>query len=74
MAMDIAGKPLQIRNVPGPTGVRGRRSDNRLVLERLGWTPSQPLRVGLESTFAWIKARVDARAGTIGISDLAVAN
>jgi GDP-D-mannose 3', 5'-epimerase len=62
LAMDIAEKPVQIVNVPGPTGVRGRRSDNRLVRERLGWSPSQPLRAGLEQTFAWINARVQARA------------
>ena len=28
MAMEIAGKKLKIKNVPGPTGVRGRNSDN----------------------------------------------
>jgi GDP-D-mannose 3',5'-epimerase len=73
MAMDIAGKPLRIENVPGPTGVRGRRSDNLLVKERLGWTPSQPLRVGLEKSFAWIKERVEARAEDKTVKGLAVA-
>jgi GDP-D-mannose 3',5'-epimerase len=73
MAMDIAGKPLRIENVPGPTGVRGRRSDNLLVKERLGWTPSQPLRVGLEKSFAWIKERVEARAEDRTVKGLAVA-
>src|SRR3569833_2893013 len=39
MIMGIAGKRVSIRNVPGPTGVRGRNSDNRLIREKLGWAP-----------------------------------
>jgi nucleoside-diphosphate-sugar epimerase len=58
--MDVAGKPLSIRNVPGPLGVRGRRSDNRLIRARLGWAPSRPLREGLEQTYRWIEAQVAA--------------
>jgi GDP-D-mannose 3', 5'-epimerase len=57
--MDIAGKPLSISNVPGPLGVRGRNSDNRLVLQKLGWAPSKPLRAGLEKTYSWIADEVD---------------
>ena len=56
--MDIAGKPLAIDNVPGPLGVRGRNSDNHLIREKLGWEPSQPLRVGLEKTYEWISGQV----------------
>ena len=62
LIMDIAGKPLRIVNIEGPTGVRGRRSDNRLALACLGWAPSEPLRAGLEKTFAWINGRVAAHA------------
>jgi nucleoside-diphosphate-sugar epimerase len=58
LAMDIAGKKLRIRNVPGPTGVRGRNSDNRLIQERLGWKPVQPLRKGMEITYRWIDQQV----------------
>jgi hypothetical protein len=39
MIMVIAGKRLGIRHVPGPLGVRGRNSDNRLIQERLCWNP-----------------------------------
>ena len=56
--MDIAGKRLAIRHIPGPLGVRGRNSDNRLIQSKLGWKPSQPLRTGLERTYAWIAAQV----------------
>jgi nucleoside-diphosphate-sugar epimerase len=62
MIMDIAGKPLRVRHVQGPTGVRGRNSDNHLIAARLGWSPSQPLRAGLERTYAWIEQQVRAGA------------
>jgi nucleoside-diphosphate-sugar epimerase len=55
---DIAGKSIQVNHVPGPLGVRGRNSDNRLIEQRLNWRPSQPLRVGLEKTYAWIEQQV----------------
>ncbi len=57
---DIAGKKLKIRHIPGPLGVRGRNSDNRLISSKLGWKPSQPLRAGVEKTYAWILAQVRA--------------
>jgi GDP-D-mannose 3', 5'-epimerase len=62
MIMDIANKPVRIKHIPGPLGVRGRNSDNRLINEKLGWAPSEPLRTGLAKTYAWIKAQVDAQA------------
>ena len=60
MIISISGKTLGIRHVPGPLGVRGRNSDNRLILERLGWAPQRPLREGLEITYAWIADQVEA--------------
>lgn len=59
MAMDIAGKKLSIKHIPGPLGVRGRNSDNRLIAEKLGWAPSRPLREGMEKTYAWIAEQVN---------------
>jgi GDP-D-mannose 3', 5'-epimerase len=52
---DIAGKTISKNHIPGPTGVRGRDSDNRLIEERLEWRPSQTLRSGLEKTYEWIE-------------------
>lgn len=60
LVMEIAGKELFIRHVPGPLGVRGRNSDNRLIAEKLGWAPSAPLRTGLTKTYAWIEQQVQA--------------
>jgi nucleoside-diphosphate-sugar epimerase len=56
----IAGKRVRIRNVPGPEGVRGRNSDNTLMRQQLGWTPSQPLRIGLEKTYTWVARQARA--------------
>jgi len=58
MTMEIAGKKLSIRHVPGPLGVRGRNSDNRLIAEKLGWKPTQALSHGLRDTYAWIEREV----------------
>ena len=58
MVIKISGKRLSITNVPGPMGVRGRRSDNRLIKAKLGWEPSEKLVVGIEKTYAWINKQV----------------
>lgn len=60
MTMDIANKPLTIRNIAGPLGVRGRNSDNRLIAQKLGWAPSMPLQQGIAKTYAWVNAQVEA--------------
>jgi GDP-D-mannose 3', 5'-epimerase len=60
IAMQIAGKKLALRHIAGPLGVRGRNSDNRLIREKLGWSPSQPLRDGIAKTYAWISEQVEA--------------
>jgi len=64
MIMKIAGKKLTIKHIPGPLGVRGRNSDNRLIKEKLGWEPSQPLVKGLEKTYAWISEQVERDRGS----------
>lgn len=56
--MKIAGKNLKINHIPGPQGVRGRKSDNALIFEKIGWRPEQPLKDGLQFTFAWINNQV----------------
>ena len=58
MIMNIAKKKVEIKNIPGPLGVRGRRSDNQLIKEKLGWAPSEPLVKGLARTYDWIAGQV----------------
>lgn len=70
MAIDISGKDVSIYNIDGedfikkyghkcPVGVNGRNSDNTLYKEKIGWVVSQPLRVGMEKTYEWIKKQVE---------------
>jgi nucleoside-diphosphate-sugar epimerase len=65
IAIKLSGKNIKIKNLEGeeikqkygfkcPTGVRGRNSDNTLYRQKIGWVPSQPLKVGIEKTFNWI--------------------
>lgn len=60
MVMEIAGKRLSIKHIPGPLGVRGRNSDNKLIREKLGWEPTRRLHDGLSTTYTWIEAQVNA--------------
>lgn len=59
---DIAGKTLHKNHIPGPTGVRGRNSDNHLIEEKLGWKPSLTLTQGLEKTYEWIELQIRSNA------------
>ena len=59
MVIEISGKNLTINNIEGPTGVRGRNSDNRLIKKELGWAPSESLRSGVELTYSWISSQVN---------------
>lgn len=60
MAAQIAGKNVTIKHdlSKKALGVRGRNSDNVLYEQMIGWRVSQPLRVGLEKTYAWIEEQV----------------
>lgn len=58
MVIDISGKNVSVRNIPGPTGVKGRNSDNRLIQHKLGWQPNYALRKGMEQTYRWIEEQV----------------
>jgi nucleoside-diphosphate-sugar epimerase len=58
LVQKIAGKKIRVKHIPGPLGVRGRNSDNRLIGEKLGWKPSRPLAEGMEKTYAWISEQV----------------
>lgn len=48
LVMGFDAKKLDIKHIPGPEGVRGRNSDNQLILEKLGWEPTVSLADGLK--------------------------
>jgi GDP-D-mannose 3',5'-epimerase len=60
MIMEIAGKQVRVKHITGPTGVRGRNSDNTLIRQELNWAPSNSLRDGLSRTYPWIENQVHA--------------
>lgn len=66
MTIHISGKNLNIVNISGPVGVRGRNSDNKLFMSKVGWIPSQSLLIGMEKTYLWIlkqsKAEISSSA------------
>jgi len=55
IATSIENKSLVKNHIDGPLGVRGRNSDNKLIQEKLGWSPNYPLSKGIEQTYNWIK-------------------
>jgi nucleoside-diphosphate-sugar epimerase len=59
MIIGLSGKNITIKNIPGPLGVRGRNSDNKLIKQKLNWAPSRPLKEGIQKTFEWIKSQIN---------------
>lgn len=70
MAINISGKNITIKNLEGdnfikkygfkcPVGVRGRNSDNKLYEDKIGWSVSEPLEIGIKKTFEWINKQVN---------------
>jgi nucleoside-diphosphate-sugar epimerase len=55
---DISGKNIHVKHITGPTGVRGRNSDNNLIKQKLNWSPTQPLYSGLIKTYEWIDTKI----------------
>ncbi len=55
---EVAGKKVTIKNIPGPTGVRGRNSDNKLIREKLDWNYSMTLKQGIDKTYKWISEQI----------------
>jgi nucleoside-diphosphate-sugar epimerase len=57
----IAGVTLKRRyKLDAPKGVRGRNSDNTLIRQRLGWSPSSRLEDGMAKTYKWIYEQMTA--------------
>jgi nucleoside-diphosphate-sugar epimerase len=58
MAEAVEGKKLNRRyKLDAPTGVPGRNSCNKLIKDKLGWSPNYSLQEGINNTYKWIKSR-----------------
>ena len=60
---EIAGVEVEREhNLDAPQGVRGRNSDNSLILDKLKWEPEVDLKTGLAKTYAWIEEQIEREA------------
>ena len=57
----ISEKAIKIKNISGPTGVRGRCSDNAVIRKELDWDSKIDLASGIAKTYAWILKNVNAK-------------
>jgi nucleoside-diphosphate-sugar epimerase len=56
----LVNKSVTIKNIPGPMGVMGRTSDNRLIREKLNWAPTEDLEQGIQKTYNWIVEQINS--------------
>jgi nucleoside-diphosphate-sugar epimerase len=54
----LTNKKITIKNVDGPVGVMGRKSDNQLIESVTGWRPKEDLETGLINTYQWINGEI----------------
>jgi GDP-D-mannose 3',5'-epimerase len=59
IALSFEDKKLPIKHIDGPMGVRGRNSNNVLIMEKLGWCPTIKIADGLKTTYFWIKGEIE---------------
>ncbi len=58
LASQAANKDIVVHHVVGPTGVRGRNSDNRLFEQVTGYKIEYPLEQGITNTYNWIQKQL----------------
>lgn len=61
---EVAGKNIEPHYIDGPVGVQSRNFSNERI-ESLGWNAQVPLRAGIELTYHWIDAQVQAAAEAV---------
>lgn len=54
----LTNKKVTVKNIPGPLGVMGRRSDNDLIKKVTDWKPDEDLESGLLKTYRWINEQI----------------
>lgn len=60
IACSIENKIVKKVHITGPTGVRGRNSDNTLIGQKLNWKPNYSLVDGMKKTYKWIKEQINS--------------
>ena len=54
----LVNKQVTVNNIPGPIGVMGRNSHNKLIKETINWAPQEALEQGLLNTITWITSKI----------------
>jgi len=60
IACSVENKNLNVIHIDGPTGVRGRNSNNDLIRHKLGWDYTAPLKDGIQKTYGWISLQINS--------------
>lgn len=59
IASSVQGKSIIKKHIPGPVGVMGRCSNNRIAYSVLDWRPMYDLHQGISITYRWIKRQME---------------
>ncbi len=63
IAASVEGIDVTLKHIDGPTGVRGRNSNNELIRKVLNWDYKWSLESGIRTTYSWIKDQISASKG-----------
>ena len=58
MIAKIANKRILKNHIEGTLGVRGRNSDNALIVEKIKWKDCQCIEIGMENSYFWIQDQI----------------
>lgn len=58
LIIQTSKKQIELSHIDGPTGVRGRSSDNKLIKKDLNWDTKIELKQGIKATYNWIVAQI----------------
>lgn len=59
MIIEISGKNIRIKNIPGTVGVKGRRCDITKAEKLLGWKPTTEMKIGVRKTYEWVDKQIN---------------
>ena len=57
---EVSGKKINVKHIDGPVGVQSRNFSNNRIYS-IGWRSKYELQDGIELTYPWIEAQVEAR-------------
>lgn len=70
ITIELSGKNIEIINISGPEGVRGRNSDQTLFREKVGEYTPITLHEGIERTYRWIEKQIQGLSASTADLDM----